>query len=86
MSQDPRVRDEAVGVLSGLFRHLGSGGTQPAPAGLNLGALGTQFEQLVEMPVELANVFLNMSVQLTELILRSLEEAGIVLARGLSPV
>lgn len=86
MTQDPQVRDQAAGVLSGLFRHLGSGGSQPAPGGLNLGAMGTQFEQLVEMPVELANIFLNMSVQLTELILRSLEEAGIVLAKGLSPV
>lgn len=85
MSQDPQVRDEAAGVLSGLFRHLGSGGSQPAPGGLDIGGMGQQFVELLEMPVELANVFLNMSVQLTELILRSLEDAGIVLARGLMP-
>lgn len=82
MNQDPAVRDEAAGVLSGLFRHLGSGGTQPTAGGLDVGG---QFAQLLEMPVELANIFLNMSVQLTELVLRSLEEAGIVLARGLMP-
>lgn len=86
MTQDPQVRQEAHGILDGLFRHLGTGGGEPAPAGLDLGALGQQVEEFFSMPIELATIFLNMSTQLTELILKSLEEAGIVLVKGLSPV
>lgn len=86
MNQDPLVRQTAAGVLSGLFRHLGSGGSQPVPAGLNLGAMGTQVEEFLEMPVELAEIFLSMSTQLTELVLTSLEQAGIVLVKGLLPI
>jgi hypothetical protein len=84
MNQDPGVRQDAAGILTGLFRHLGSGGSQPAPAGIV--GLGGQLAEFMEMPIELANIFLNMSVQLTELVLKSLEEAGIVLVKGLSPV
>lgn len=79
MNQDPAVRAEAASVLSGVFSGLGQGG------GAGLGALGTQFEQLLEMPMELTRIFADMSVQLTELVLKSLEEAGIVLAKALTP-
>jgi hypothetical protein len=85
VTQDPQVRDRAADVLSGLFRHLGSGGTDPVPAGLNLGGMGKQVEQFIAMPIELANIVLNMSTQLTELILTSLEQAGVVLVEGLTP-
>jgi hypothetical protein len=85
MSQDPQVRSQAAGVLSGLFHHLGTGGSDPLPSGLNLGAMGQQVEELIEMPIELAQIFLNMSTQLTELILTALEQAGLVLAKGLLP-
>lgn len=84
MTTDPTTRSDAAGVLHGLFTHLGSGGSQPPPTALS--GLGLQLEQFVAMPIELANIFMNMSVQLTELVLTSLEEAGITLVKGLSPV
>jgi hypothetical protein len=84
VSTDPVIRDQAAGVLSGIFSHIGSSGNAPSPFGLG-GALGGQVEQFLQMPVELTKVFLDMSVQLTELVLSSLEEAGFVLARGLVP-
>lgn len=85
-AQDPAVRQEAHGVLSGLFSHLGSQGSGPGASGLGGGALGGQLVEFMEMPVDLARIFLDMSVQLTELVLTSLEEAGIVLVKGLSPM
>jgi hypothetical protein len=84
VSTDPAVRAEAESVLSGVFSHIGSLGNAPAPIALG-GVLGGQVEQFLQMPVELTKVFLDMSVQLTELVLSSLEEAGLVLARGLVP-
>jgi hypothetical protein len=86
VNQNPLTRDRAAGVLSGLFHHLGSKGGAPAPEGVNLGGMATQLEQFVNMPVELAQVFLGMATDLTELVLTSLEQAGIVLVEGLTPV
>lgn len=83
MTTDPGARNQAAGVLHGLFTHLGSGGGQPAPTPLS--GMALQVEQFVAMPIELANIFMNMSVQLTELVLTSLEEAGITLVQGLMP-
>lgn len=88
MAQDPQVRHEAAGILQGLFHGLGqhSQGQQPAaPAGLNADWMVQQFSELVEMPVDLARIFMDMSVQLTELVLDSLAEAGISLVKGLTP-
>lgn len=85
MTQDPATRDRAATLLHSLFNHIGSGGTQPVPAGVNLGAMGTQIQQLLEIPVELAQIFIGMAGDLTEVILTSLEQAGIVLAEGLIP-
>lgn len=88
MTQDPQVRQEAHNVLSGLFSHLGSQGSGPGASsgGLAGGALAGQLVEFMEMPVDLARIFLDMSVQLTDLVLTSLEEAGIVLVKGLSPM
>lgn len=84
MRQDPEVRQEAHGILSGLFRHVGeSRQTGEVPSAL--GGLGLQLEEFMSMPLDLAMIFMNMSVELTELVLRSLEEAGIVLVKGLTP-
>lgn len=83
MTTDPGTRNQAASTLHGLFSHLGSGGNQPAPTPLS--GLALQAEQFFTMPIELANIFMNMSVQLTELVLTSLEEAGITLVTGLMP-
>jgi hypothetical protein len=81
---DPAVRQEAHGVLQGLFSHIGSQGQQGgAPAG---GGIAGQLEEFLTMPMDMAQVFLNMSVQLTELVLKSLEEAGIILTKGMTPL
>lgn len=84
MRQDPAVCQEAGGILEGLFRHLGESRQSGQPPSA-LGGLGVQLEEFMSMPLDLAVVFMNMSVQLTELVLQSLEEAGIVLVKGLSP-
>ena len=84
MNQDPAVRDEAAGILSGLFSHIGETRQAGQPPSA-LGGLGLQLEEFMTMPLDLAVVFLDMSVQLTELVLKSLEEAGIVLVKGLTP-
>lgn len=81
---DPAVRQEAHGVLQGLFSHIGSQGQQGGGPSLG-GGLAGQLEEFMTMPLDMAQVFLNMSVQLTELVLKSLEEAGIVLVKGLTP-
>jgi hypothetical protein len=86
MTQDPQVRDRAVGILEGLFHHVGSGGTQPVPGGVNLGGMAVQLEQFFNMPMELASIFLTMATDLTQMILTSLEQAGIVLVEGLTPL
>ncbi|HYH50804.1 MAG TPA: hypothetical protein VEG38_14760 [Acidimicrobiia bacterium] len=85
MRQDPQVREEAGGILEGLFRHIGESRQQGA-APSALGGLGVQIQEFVLMPVELAEIFITMSAELTELILQSLAEAGIVLVKGLSPM
>lgn len=84
MATDPGVRQEAHGILQGLFSHIGGQGQQGGGTSA-LGGLGGQLTEFMEMPMELAQVFLNMSVQLTELVLKSLEEAGIDLVKGLTP-
>lgn len=91
MQQDQGVRQEAHGVLQGLFSRLGGqggGGGQGSGGGGGgdvLGGMAGQLEEFVAMPMELTKIFLDMSVQLTDLVLTSLEEAGIVLVKGLTP-
>jgi hypothetical protein len=82
MAQDPAVRQEAASRLHGLFSVLGQG--QSSTTG-GLGGLAGQLEEFAEMPMELARIFTDMALQLTELVLKSLEEGGIVLVKGLTP-
>lgn len=89
MNQDPQVRQEAHGVLEGLFRGIGQNaqGQQPsAPAGLNADWMLQQFTEFIEMPIDLAQIFTTMATDLTELVLRALAEAGISLTKGLTPM
>lgn len=89
MTQDPQVREQAHGILSGLFAGLGqhAQGQQPqAPAGLNVDWMLGQFSEFVEMGPELARIFTDMAFELTDLVLKALEEAGIVLVKGLTPM
>lgn len=85
---DPIVRQEASGILHGLFAHIGSQGREPAggvtPSSPSSG-MAAQLVEFLEMPMDLTKIFLDMGVQLTELVIQSLEDAGIVLARGLVP-
>lgn len=79
----------AHSVLEGLFRGIGqhAQGQQPqAPAGLNADWMLNQFEELILMPVELAQTFTTMATDLTDLVLKALAEAGIELVRGLTPM
>jgi hypothetical protein len=45
-----------------------------------------QLEEFMTMPLDLAMVFIDMSVQLTDAVLSALEEAGVVLVKGLTPL
>jgi len=85
MRQDPQVRQEAGGILEGLFRHIGESRQSGQPPSA-LGGLGVQLEEFMSMPLDLAVVFMNMATDLTELVLQSLEEAGIILIRGMTPM
>lgn len=83
MSQEPAVRREAAGHLTALFQGLGNARREEDPTAL--GGLAGDLEEFLAMPMDLASIFLDMSVQLTELVLNSLESAGIVLVKGLTP-
>lgn len=86
MATDPGTRQEAHGVLQSLFSHIGSQGQQGGGGFLGGGGIAGQLTEFIEMPMELTKIFLDMSVQLTELVLKSLEEAGMELVKGMSPV
>lgn len=86
MNQDPQVRQAAAGHLTALFQGLGHARQEQDPSVLgSLGGAAGQLEEFLSMPLDMAMVFINMSVQLTELVLTSLEEAGIILVKGLTP-
>jgi hypothetical protein len=84
---DAQARQMAVSNLTDLFGRLGraaqSGGTENPLGGL--GNLGEQFTQFLEMPIDLTNIFVNMGTQMAELVVSSLEQAGVVLVKGLTP-
>jgi hypothetical protein len=84
---DSGVRDEARAVLGQTFGNLGHAiqGQTTDPLGGLAGSLGTQIEQFLQMPIELAQIFTSLGMQMADLVLTALEEAGIVLARGLMP-
>jgi hypothetical protein len=83
MNQDPGVRREAAAHLTALFQGIGNARQESDPT--VLGGLAGDLEEFMSMPLDLAMIFLNMATDLTELVLRSLEEAGIVLVKGLTP-
>lgn len=83
MNQDPAVRREAAGQLNALFQGLGNARREDDPT--VLGGLAGDLEEFMSMPMDMALIFLNMATDLTELVLRSLEDAGIVLVKGLTP-
>ena len=85
-TSDPEARALAASRLNDLFQGLGRQ-AQGDTGGLgDLGGLIGQFEEFASVPLDLAMLFLNMSVELTELVLRTLEEGGVILMKGLTPV
>lgn len=78
---DPAARQQAHSALTSMFTNLGSGGAGPGSAGMV-----AQLEEFIQMPMELTKVFLDMSVQLTEMVLKTLEEAGVILVKGMTPM
>lgn len=93
MAIDPGVRQDAAGHLMSLFQGIGKArqdvnqNRTPAAGGLaGLGSMASQLQEFMEMPINVAEIFLNMSVQLTEMVLTALEEAGFELVKGLTPM
>lgn len=84
MNQDPAVRQEAHSRLVDLFTGIGNRSTGQATDPLT--GMVDQLEELFSMPVDLARIFIEMAVDLTDAVLTSLEEAGIVLVKGLTPL
>ena len=84
---DPQARNEAVGVLANLFQNIGRAPQKEAGGG-GLGGLdiGRQLQEFATMPVELATIFLNMSVELAELVLKALADAGYTIVKGTTPL
>lgn len=88
MDTDPQARQSAVDAVSAMWQNIGHS-TQNQDSGLlgGLGGgLGQQLTEFVNMPMEMAQIFINMAVQIAELTITSIEEAGVVLVKGLSPV
>lgn len=89
---DDAVKREAAGHLSDLFTRIGQArqekesGNSGGLGDLGLGGIAGQLEEFMTMPLDLAMVFLNMGMQLAELVLTSLEEAGFVLTKGMTPL
>lgn len=87
---DPGVRQEAAGALQQLFTHLGrarqQGNVTEGLTGLTGGGMAQQLEEFMAMPVELAQEIINYATQLTELTLTTLEQAGITLIKGMTPL
>lgn len=86
---DPEMRMEAKETLAGLFKGVGqrAQGQRPEPVGgLELEGLLGQVQEFVSMPMDLAVLFLDMSVDLAELVLETLEQAGYILVKGATPL
>jgi len=85
MSSDPEARQLAASRLTDLFQSLGRQAQGEAPSGDLSGLLG-QFQEFASLPLDIAVLFLDMSVELTELVLRTLEEGGVILVKGVTPL
>lgn len=83
MRQDPQVRQTAASHLHALFSGIGNARREDDPT--VLGGMAVDLEEFMSMPLDMAVIFLNMATDLTELVLNSLESAGIVLVKGLTP-
>ena len=66
-----------------MFNSLGR---KEAPQSTVAGGLTKEIEEFLAMPLDLTMVFLDMSVSLTEMILQTLEEAGVILVKGMTPM
>ncbi len=87
MSQDPQVLSEAHGVLSAMFSHIGrQSGPRPADASAPLGGALGQLQEFVSMPADLARIFLEYAVEMADATLTTLEEAGFILVKGMTPL
>jgi hypothetical protein len=84
MNQDPAVRQEAHGILEGLFRNIGESRQAGEPPSA-LGGLGVDLAEFLTMPADLARLFTEMAFDLTELVLNALAEGGVILYKGLTP-
>jgi hypothetical protein len=87
---DANVREGARNTLSSLFKGIGQssessggGGGGLAP---ELSGLAGQLEEFVTMPIDVARIFLGMSVELADLVLQALEQAGFVIVKGVTPL
>lgn len=83
MNQDPQVRQAAASHLTALFQGIGNARREDDPT--VLGGLAGDLEEFLAMPMDMAMVFIQMATGLTELVLTSLEDAGIILVKGLTP-
>ena len=77
---------EAKSLLADLFRKVGEQPPGQEQSGLLGGIdIAQELQEFATMPVELAMVFMDMSVELAELVLTSLAKAGYTLVKGLTP-
>ena len=84
MPSDPEARTAAAGRLNDLWSALHNQ-AQGQSTTEGVGGLVGQFEEFASMPLDLAMLFLNMGLQLTELVLQTIEEGGVILVKGLTP-
>lgn len=80
-------RQEALGLLSSRFREVGQRRVADDQEGLGsmLEGLSGEFTEFLNMPLDLARIFINMGLEMAELAISTLEEAGFVLVKGLTP-
>lgn len=83
---DEQVRTEARDLLANLFQNVGQQSQGQDQGGLLGGIdIAQELQEFAQMPVELAMIFMDMSVELAELVLTSLAKAGYTLVKGLTP-
>lgn len=86
---DVPIRQEAAGKLTDLFRGLGEQRQQAQGQTIDPGQLTGLAQQVAEfmtMPLDVAQIFIGMSTELANLVLDSLEEAGFVIVKGVTPL
>lgn len=89
MATDPAIKQEATDILGSVFRGIGNRarGEEVGQVGsVDIGGLVGQVQEFVSMPIDLATLFLDMSVDLAKMVLEALEEAGFILVKGMTPL